>query len=264
MKNLHLSILLSAIFFWDSSVLAQSTESESKGLTIAKERKSRDEGWKSSESKQKMILRNSQGQSSVRELRVLALEGVNEGNKTITFFDTPRDVKGTAFLTFNHVNKANDQWLYLPALKRVKRISSRNKSGPFMGSEFSYEDLGSFEVKQYTYNFLRDEMLNGKDCYVIEQTPIDKYSGYTKIISWLDKKEYNAHKVEFYDRKGALLKTLILSDYKKYLNKYWRSNSSIMKNHITYKETEVTTTEINMQVDLNESDFSKTALKRAR
>ena len=116
-------------------------------------------------------------------------------------FDKPRDVKGTAFLSFSHAVGADDQWLYLPALKRVKRIASRNKSGPFMGSEFAYEDLSSFEVEKYTYKFLRDETCEGGTCYVVEQYPVDKNSGYTRRVVWLDHNEYRVWKIDFYDRK---------------------------------------------------------------
>ncbi len=80
-----------------------------------------------------MVLRNKQGEESVREIRIKNLEMENDGDKSLTVFDKPRDVKGTAFLSFSHPVGADDQWLYLPALKRVKRIASRNKSGPLWG-----------------------------------------------------------------------------------------------------------------------------------
>ncbi|HCM05717.1 MAG TPA: outer membrane lipoprotein-sorting protein, partial [Oceanospirillales bacterium] len=122
---------------------------EQQGLAIAKERKARDLGWGDSTSSVIMTLRNAQGEESIREMRMKSLEVANDGDKGLTIFDTPKDVKGTAFLNFSHIEKSDDQWLYLPALKRVKRISSRNKSGPFMGSEFAYEDLSSFEIEKY-------------------------------------------------------------------------------------------------------------------
>ena len=137
------------------------------------------------------------------------LEGTTDGDKSLIIFEKPRDVKGTATLTFTHKEGSDDQWLYLPAIKRVKRISSNNKSGPFMGSEFAYEDLSSQEVEKYNYKHLRDETFDGKDCYVVERIPMDKYSGYTKQVAWIDKAEYRALKIDFYDRKKSLLKTLL-------------------------------------------------------
>ncbi len=95
----------------------------------------------------------------------------------------------------------------LPALKRVKRISSRNKSGPFMGSEFAFEDLGSQEVAKYTYKWLHDEEYNSLDCFVLERRPAYEHSGYTRQEVWVDKAEYRIQKVKYYDRKNSLLKT---------------------------------------------------------
>ena len=192
----------------------------------------------------------------------------NDGDKTLNIFDHPRDVKGTAFLSFSHPVGADDQWLYLPALKRVKRISSRNKSGPFMGSEFAYEDLASFEVEKYTYKFLREEACPSAsptdNCFVIEQYPVDKYSGYTRLINWIDTAEYRSWKIEFYDRRNSLLKTLTVADFKQYLNKYWRATAMTMENHQTKKTTLLKWDEYQFQTGLTDADFNKNTLKRAK
>lgn len=237
---------------------------EEQGLAIAKERKARDLGWQDSVSEVTMTLRNSQGEESLREMRMKSLEVADDGDKGLTIFDTPKDVKGTAFLNFSHVDKSDDQWLYLPALKRVKRISSRNKSGPFMGSEFAYEDLSSFEIEKYSFKFLAEETLNGVDCYKVEQIPTDKNSGYTRQVAWLDKEHFRGQKVDFYDRKKSLLKTLTFSDYKLYLDKYWRPMQMNMVNHQTQKSTELKTVSLDFKTGLKDSDFNKATLKRAR
>lgn len=237
---------------------------EAKGLEIAQERKVRDEGWRDSVATMQMILRNAQGESSARAMRLKSLEVVDDGDKGLTIFDEPRDVKGTAFLNHSHIVGSDDQWLYLPALKRVKRIASRNKSGPFMGSEFAYEDLSSFEIEKYRFNYLKDDAINGQDTFVLEQIPTDKNSGYTKQVVWLDKAHYRPMKVEFYDRKGALLKTLVFSDYKQYLNQYWRAHTMAMTNHQTGKSTELTTSELTFQTGLKDTDFNKNILKRVK
>ena len=130
---------------------------EEKGLEIAVEVDRRDTGWGDSRTNMTMTLYNKQGESSIRSMKSSSLEGKDDGDKTIIVFDEPKDVKGTALLTFTHKQGADDQWLYLPALKRVKRIASRNKSGPFVGSEYAYEDLTSQEVEKYSYRYLRDE-----------------------------------------------------------------------------------------------------------
>lgn len=235
-----------------------------KGLTIAKERKSRDTGWGDSTASLTMILKNSIGDESVRKMRIMSLEVANDGDKGLTIFDEPGDVRGSAFLTYSHVKDADDQWLYLPALKRVKRISSRNKSGPFMGSEFAYEDLSSFEVDKYKFDYLKDEQVAGTECFLIEQTPTDKMSGYSKELVWLDKSEFRPLKVEYYDRKGELLKTLVLSHYEQYQHKYWRAHTFEMVNHQTGKSTTLLTDRISFNTGLKERDFEKSILPRLR
>ena len=237
---------------------------EAQGLAIAKERKARDIGWGDSTSTVTMTLRNSQGEESIREMRMKALEVAGDGDKGLTIFDMPKDVKGTAFLNFSHIDKSDDQWLYLPALKRVKRISSRNKSGPFMGSEFAYEDLSSFEIEKYTFKFLGEEKVKDIDCYKVEQIPTDKNSGYTRQVVWLDKEHLRGQKIDFYDRKKSLLKTLTFSDHKLYLDKYWRPMQMNMINHQTRKSTELNTRSLEFQTGLKDSDFNKATLKRAR
>ena len=159
---------------------------------------------------------------------------------------------------------SDDQWLYLPALKRVKRIASSNKAGPFMGSEFSYDDIASQEVEKYTYNYLRDEEFNGFDCFVIEYDPVDPKSGYKRQIVWMDKAEYRVHKIDFYDRKDALLKTLTNEYYNQYLDQFWRSNRLDMINNQTGKKTQLVFADWKFQTGITERDFEKSALKRTR
>lgn len=242
----------------------QAGEAEDKGLAIAKESKLRNLGWVDSQADMQMVLTNQHGETSTRQMRIKSMEQQNDGDKSLTIFDSPPDVKGTAFLSFSHPNANDEQWLYLPALKRVKRISSRNKTGSFMGSEFSFEDLTSFEIDKYDYRFIRDETLNGVDCFVVEQYPKDKYSGYKKRTVWIDKVEYRSMKVDFYDRKNSLLKTLTFSEYQKYLDKFWRAMKLEMVNHQSGKSTLLTWNNLQFQQGLDEGDFNKNALKRAR
>ncbi|CZF83746.1 outer membrane lipoprotein-sorting protein [Grimontia marina] len=237
---------------------------EARGMEIAKERKQRDEGWKDSVSALTMVLENANGDSSERKLRINALEVDGEGDKGLTIFDEPRDVRGTVFLNYSHVSGPDDQWLYLPALKRTKRIASRNKSGPFMGSEFAYEDLSSFELEKYRFKYLGDEQIEGLDSFVLEQIPTDQYSGYTRQKVWLDKAHYRPLKVEFFDRKDTLLKTLTFQDYMQYQSKFWRAHEMVMTNHQTGKITTLTTQQLAFNTGLEESDFSQSSLKRAR
>lgn len=242
--------------------LALAGEAEDKGLEIAKEADRRDEGFSDSRSKMTMILRNKRGQESKRELEIRTLEVKDDGDKSMTVFHTPRDVRGTALLTYSHGVDPDEQWLYLPALRRVKRIASNNQSGPFMGSEFAYEDLSSQEVDKYTYKYLKDEKLDGVDCFLIEQYPVRKDSGYTRMQTWMDKDEYRVRKIDFYDRKGALLKTLTPSDYKQFLDKHWRAQRMNMVNHQTGKSTELRWSEWKFKTGLKDDDFTRTRLQQ--
>ncbi|MDX1764034.1 MAG: outer membrane lipoprotein-sorting protein [bacterium] len=237
---------------------------EEKGLAIALEADKRDTGFSDFTAELTMLLRNRQGEESTRYMRVRTLEVSDDGDKSLTIFDEPPDVKGTALLTFSHKTEPDDQWLYLPALKRVKRIASRNKSGPFMGSEFAYEDIASQEVEKYTYTYLRDESYGGHDCFVMERDPVDPFSGYTRQVVWIDKAEYRPIKVDYYDRKNAALKTLTFVDYRQYLDRFWRADKMLMENHQTGKSTLLTWKNYRFRTGLNESDFSRNSLKRAR
>lgn len=237
---------------------------EEKGLAIATEGDKRDTGFVDSTVDMKMTLTNRNGDTSNRMMRSRTLEMENDGDKGLTIFDKPADVRGTAMLTFTHLKGNDDQWIYLPALKRVKRISASNKSGPFMGSEFAYEDLGSQELPKYSYRWLRDEELNGQQMYVIERIPTYKKSGYTRMVSWIDKEEYRAFKVEYFDRKSSHLKTLILSDYKQYKNKFWRPNRLEMTNHQNGKASLLEFSNYKFQTGLKDRDFNKNGLKRIR
>jgi len=212
----------------------------------------------------KMLLRNRQGEESTRYIRVRTLEQLDDGDKSLTIFDEPADVKGTAFLSFPPRSGPDDQWLYLPALKRVKRISSRNKSGPFMGSEFAYEDISSQELDKYTYKYLRDEILQGMECFVIERDPVDENSGYTRQEVWIDKAEYRPQQIVYYDRKNTRLKTLTFSEYRQYLDQYWRAQVMHMQNHQTGKSTVLTWNDYRFQTGLTERDFNRNNLDRVR
>jgi len=235
-----------------------------KGLAIAREMDRRDAGWADQRAGMIMILRNRQGQESVRRLRVSTLEVQGDGDLSLTVFDEPRDVKGTAFLSHTHALEPDDQWLYLPALKRVKRISSANKSGPFMGSEFAYEDLTSHEVEKYRYRWLRDEPLEGRPSMVIERVPAYEHSGYSRQVVWLDAEMWQPLKVEYHDRKDALLKTLDVSGYRRYLDRYWRPQRMQMRNHQTGKSTELVWSDYRFATGLGRSDFDRSALRRVR
>jgi hypothetical protein len=210
-----------------------------------------------------MILTNKQGQESERYLENQTLELHDDGDKSLIVFNSPKDVEGTATLTFTHKSTADDQWLFLPSLNRVKRISSDNKSGPFMGSEFAYEDLSSQEVEKYKYKFIKEEAINGANAYVVERYPVDPKSGYTKQVVWYNKENFRIEKTDYYDRKSALMKTLTFKSYKQYLNKHWRASELVMENHLSGKKTRLLFENYTFKIGLKDQDFSQNSLARA-
>ena len=133
-----------------------------------------------------------------------------------------------------------------------------------MGSEFAYEDISSQEIEKYAYKYIKDENLNGIDCFVVERYPAYKHSGYTKQVAWVNKQEYRAEKIVFYDRKNSLLKTLNYSAYKQYLNKFWRADKMHMVNHQTGKSTLLSWRNYQFKTGLTDKDFSRNSLKRAK
>ena len=245
--------------------LAANTPQE-QGFEIAARSDRSDLGFDNSEVELQMILRNAAGQESTRTLRISTLEKPDEnvGDKTLVLFDTPRDIEGTALLSHARILDPDDQWLYLPALKRVKRIASSNKSGPFVGSEFAFEDFTAIELNKYDYRYLGSEPCGAMNCDVLERLPLYQNSGYSKQVSWVDQEVYQIRKVEFYDRRGDLLKVLELDDYRQYDNGVWRAHRLTMKNLQTNKETDLLYQDYAFNIDLDNKDFVKGRLSRLR
>ncbi|MXY15316.1 MAG: outer membrane lipoprotein-sorting protein [Proteobacteria bacterium] len=257
-----LALVLAALGLLQAPVLAETAEE--KGLRIALEAEARNDGFGDFTAGMTMVLRDRYGRESIRQMRFKVLEVAGDGDKSLFVFDQPRDVQGTALLTHAHINTQDDQWLYLPALKRVKRINASKRSGSFMGSEFSYEDMSTPEVEEYTYKYLRDEPCGELSCTVTEQVPLDKNSGYSRKIVWQDTGELRVWKMELYDRKDSHLKTLTFANYQQYLDQFWRAGEQTMVNHLTEASTVLHWTDFKFRTNLDDSEFNKLALRRVR
>jgi outer membrane lipoprotein-sorting protein len=239
------------------------------GEAIAIEQDDRDIGFVSQTSEMEMILRNAYGQENKRvmEARILERPERNIGDKSMLVFFNPSAINGTALLSFAEILKPDQQWLYLPSLKRVKRISSKNKSGPFVGSEFAYEDVTGNEVGKYSWQFEGVESCPVEtkfECFKLTTIPRYEHSGYTKRIVWVDVDEFRIDQIDFYDRKKSLIKTQTFHDYNEYLGKFWRADLWKMVNHQTGKSTELHFKNYQFNTSLADSDFSKASLKRVR
>jgi len=217
-------------------------------------------GYGSSISKTTMVLRNAQGIENIRKLEIKKLENI-DGDKSFLIFLYPNDIKGTKLLSFEVIGGDDKQWLYLPALKRIKRISSRNKSGSFMASEFSYEDISSQNYKNYRYEKDVEKVFkDGVECFKIVRVPKDKNSGYSKQVIYIDTKTYLAKYREYFDTHGKLLKNVSFLEYKK-LGGVYRVQKILMSNIQSKKYTTLSWDEDEIKIGLKEKEFSKRALR---
>ena len=245
-----------------SSLLAQTPEKD--GLKIALNNEKANNGFLGEVSEMEMILEDAHGTKISRKMKGKTMETKGDGDKSISQFLLPADVRGTMMLTWTHKEKDDDQWLFLPSIKRTKRISSSSKSASFMGSEFSYEDLGSQEVEKYTHKLVQEEKnKDGLEVWLIERKPINKKSGYKRLKAWVVKKYHNPSKIEYFDRKNELLKTATFSNYKQYkvgMKVLWRASKIHMINLQTGKKSTITWTNRKLGVEFDEDEFEKDSL----
>jgi hypothetical protein len=245
--------------------LAGALDAAERGREIFLQADERASGFGDLEVALRMTLRTAGGSSSERELRIRQLEVPADGDRVMVVFDTPPSIRGTALLSHGHPRAPDDQWLFLPAIKRVKKIASRKRSGPFLGSEFSFEDLSAQEVEKFTYEFLREAPCRDTDCYVVARVPLDKFSGYAREVFWIDQEHLRTLKVEYFDRNSKPVKVLEASDYRLYQDRFWKAHTMVMENLRTGKSTELHWQDFQFDQGLRaDRDFSESSLRRAR
>jgi outer membrane lipoprotein-sorting protein len=256
MKKYKSSIVCAILVLCSVTVQAQNN-----GLEIAKKSYDNEKGFENYSVNVSMLLSNGKGKEITRNLIMKVLEVKDDGNKSLMEFENPADVKGTVVLTFTHRTKDNDQWLYLPALGRVKRISSASKSGSFLGSEFAFEDLASPEIEKFNFKFLEETTWETKNVYVVERIPVDKNSGYSKQWVYYNKENYRVEKIEYFDRKGIHVKTLEFIGYKVFENGIAKPSQLSMKNQKNGKATSLTYVNYKFQNEnISELDFTPTGI----
>lgn len=237
---------------------------QQQGRAIFEEADRRASGYGDFEVELQMILRSPRGVATQRALRIKQLEVPQDGDKILLVFDSPADVRGTALLSHAHKQADDDQWLFLPAIKRVKKIASKNRGSPFVGSEFSFEDLSPPELEKYRYVFLGEGSLEEVPCYIVERVSVRDYTAYSKEVFWLDQAEYRVLQVEYYDLAGRLEKRLSVSGYANY-NGFWKPAQMDMQNLITHRSTQLLWQNYRFNVGLDANrDLSVNSLRRAR
>jgi hypothetical protein len=229
-------------------------------LDIAKKSYDVISGYGSSISQTTMLLKNAQGVTNTRKIEIRKLEN-SDGDKSFLLFLYPNDIKGTKLLSFEVIGGDDKQWLYLPALKRIKRISSRNKSGSFMASEFSYEDISSQNYKNYSYDD-KVETVSKEDqnYFKIIRIPKDANSGYSKQVIYIDTKTYLAKFGEYYDKQDRLLKNVSFLEYRK-IDGIYRVKKMKMQNVQSGKSTTLTWDSDKIKTRLTKREFSKRVLR---
>ena len=209
-----------------------------------------------------MTIENSRGNQRVRKIKQF-VKTVKNGEKKIMYFLSPADVKNTSFMTWSYddASKSDDQWIYLPALKKVKRISSDSKGDYFMGSDFTYDDLGDRHPLDDTHTILREEVINEKETIVIESVPKDEEYMYARTVTWVVKDSWIGLKKEFYDEDDELLKILTVDDQQSFkdviiLTKVKMKN--VQRNQFTIMEF----SDVQIDTGIPNNKFTERMMKR--
>ena len=267
-----LSSFVIATTFIFSSMLGFSTAGADEalealtGLEIAK-RSDKAARAKSERQVMTMTLENSRGQQRIRTIEGWSRETSETEDQRYSKFLKPPDVKDTTLLTYDYDEADDDIWLYLPALKKVKRILSSNKSDYFMGSDFTYEDMENIDLVNWAFTKTGSETIDGTDCFVVEALPNnDKErdeTAYSKTISWVAKSDFIARRVDFFDKKDRHAKRLSVSDVRPTsgADPRPRARRLEMENYITKHKTVLAIEEIELDVKVDDDMFSQRNLR---
>ncbi|MEW5733865.1 MAG: outer membrane lipoprotein-sorting protein [Thermodesulfobacteriota bacterium] len=264
-----LSIALAGLLALAASAYAADAPSlEAQAREIMQKVHDRDDG-KTAVMEQEMILIDKKGGQRVRRIKSYGKD-FGKDSYSIMFFLEPADVRDTSFLTYDYdqEDKDDDQWLYLPALKKVKRIASKDKDGSFMGSDFTYGDMTKRELSKFTYKILQEDTVNGQKCWVIEATPInddvvDEY-GYTKSIVWVRQDNFVVIRAKFWEKSGGKVKYMDMPKLE-LIKGIWTPMEITMttkKGNNTEHATVLKTLSVTYDVDLPDSDFSTTRMEK--
>jgi outer membrane lipoprotein-sorting protein len=232
-----------------------------KGRAIVERADSVDSGWQDAKASLQMLLATKSGASATRQLAFQSLEAKG-GDQSLISFVAPKDVQGTMLLTHAKASGADDQWIYLPALKRTTRISGTTKGSPFMGSEFAYEDFVAADVAKFSYTYLRDEPCGALTCAVVERVPTYEGSGYAKQMVWIDREAWRIQKIDFTNKRGALAKSLTASSWKLFQGRFWRAQELLMVNHLTGAKTTLKWGDFAFKTGLPAQSFNSANLGR--
>jgi hypothetical protein len=210
-----------------------------------------------------MTLINKRGSQRVRTMLSYAKDD-GPDTKSIMFFEAPADVQGTGFLTWNYDDpgKDDDRWLYLPAMKKTRRISgSSARKEYFMGSDFTYDDMGGRNIDEDEHILVGEEMVGDRKCWVVRSLPREENAMYSETKSWIWQDALKAIRIEFYDRMGELQKTLTINDIRK-TGPYWTVYGMEMQNHQRDHRTLIIIQQMEYDINIPENQFTVASLER--
>ena len=264
---MKIKIYISTLFiaFLISANANVSPDSAARGFEIARQATERDSGYINYSVEADMTLKSPGGDLGNRKFITHTLEVDHDGDKRLVIFSNPRDLDGFVSLTYAHGVKPDEQWIYLPALRRSKRLAARDKTGAFAGSEFSFEDIATFELDKYDYRYVEDQACganNEFECFVVDNIPKYQYSGYSNLLEWTDQEIYHPRKIIYFDKAGRELKKLEFHDYKQYEGKFWRPDRVVMTNTQTGAVSEIVWSNYQFVTDLEDSDFASGVIRR--
>ena len=210
-----------------------------------------------------LTLKKKNGSSRQRKITSWAMDE-GKDTKKIMFFTYPGDVKGTGFLTYdyNQIGKEDAKWLYLPAMKKTRRISgSSSKTDYFMGTDFTYDDMGSRNVDEDKHQLLREEVSDGHKCWVVESKPIDNHEIYSRKVSWIRQDCLTAIYVEYYDKLDKLHRVLTVQDIKK-VQDFWTICKMEMQNVQTGHSTVIVVKNSQYDIKIDKMLFTVAKLEK--
>jgi len=196
------TVFLIGLFVFSSVLLAQDAQEIMKKSHLAMYY-SADDGI----AEVTMTITNSRGKERIREFAMLRLD-IEDGGKQMyyTYFRKPHDISRLTFMVRKIPGATDNRWLYVPAVDLIKRISADDKGSSFVGSDFTYEDVSGRHWSEDNHRLIKEEKLGDNDVYVIESTPIEKYKGFSRKVSYIDKGHYLPLKEEYYNKKDELIR----------------------------------------------------------
>jgi outer membrane lipoprotein-sorting protein len=209
-----------------------------------------------------MTLISGRGAPRVREVSYY-FKDYGDTEKVLMFFNSPRDVAGTGYLSFSYDDESKDDdiWLYLPAIKRVRRITGSGKNDSFMGTDFTYEDMGSRSLGKDDFTLRGEEAVDGDPCWVVEAKAKDAKDPYGRRVIKVRQDSYVIAAVDYYDRQDRLLKTLRVSGVSQ-IDGIWTARKMEMTNAQDKHSTTIEMSEIRFNLPLDDSVFAVTTLER--